>query len=101
MQYPAYHEGENGILQGVVTAIISMLWNVVMDRRFMNFAGQGRAASMVDRLPRLNAGMHTRGTQSRSRDQGLMTSVTGTKDNALDGDAPSYIYRVVESMGGK
>jgi len=43
MQYPAYHKGENGILQGVVTAIISMLWNVVMDRRFMNSAGQGRA----------------------------------------------------------
>jgi len=57
--------------------------------------------SMVDRLSRLNAGMHERGTQSRSRDQGLMTSVTGTKDNALDGDAPSYIYRVVESMAGK
>jgi len=46
--------------------------------------------SMVDRLPRLNAKMHDRGTQSRSRDQGLMTSVTGTKDNALDGNAPSY-----------
>lgn len=30
MKYPAYHEGENGILQGVVTAIISMLWNVAM-----------------------------------------------------------------------
>ncbi len=43
MQYPAYLKGENGVLQGVVTAIISMLWNVVMERRFMNFAGQGRA----------------------------------------------------------
>jgi hypothetical protein len=30
MQYPACHKGENGILQGVVTAIISMLRNVVM-----------------------------------------------------------------------